>query len=65
MAKSDGITLLFLYFYLFTVLFSIAIISRTYHQYKKKKGTGFKMVKMAFLEPFVIQLYIVFCNGKY
>jgi cellulose synthase/poly-beta-1,6-N-acetylglucosamine synthase-like glycosyltransferase len=48
--------------YLFTVLFSIiAIISEelTYHQYKKK-GTGFKMVKMAFLEPFVIHPFILY-----
>ena len=48
--------------YLFTVLFSItAIISEelTYHQYKKK-GTGFKMIMIAFLEPFVIHPFILY-----
>src|SRR3970282_1053271 len=48
--------------YLFTVLFSIlAIISEelTYHQYKKK-GTGFKMVVIAFLEPFVVHPFILY-----
>ncbi|MBG6109554.1 cellulose synthase/poly-beta-1,6-N-acetylglucosamine synthase-like glycosyltransferase [Flavobacterium sp. CG_9.10] len=48
--------------YLFTVLFSIAaIISEelTYHQYKKK-GTGFKLVVIAFLEPFVIHPFILY-----
>lgn len=48
--------------YLFTVLFSIvAIISEelTYHQYKKK-GTGFKIVMIAFLEPFVIHPFILY-----
>lgn len=41
--------------YLFSVLFSIvAIITEelTYHQYKKK-GTGFNLLKIAFLEPFI------------
>ncbi|MEO5991696.1 MAG: glycosyltransferase [Ferruginibacter sp.] len=41
--------------YLFTVLFSIvAIVAEelTYHQYKKK-GSGFNLMKIAFLEPFV------------
>ena len=41
--------------YLFSVLFSIvAIVSEelTYHQYKKK-SIGFKLVMIAFLEPFV------------
>jgi len=48
--------------YLFTVLFSIlAIISEelTYHQYKKK-GTGFKMIMIAFLEPFVVHPFILY-----
>lgn len=48
--------------YLFTVLFSIlAIISEelTYNQYKKK-GTGFKMVVISFLEPFVIHPFILY-----
>jgi hypothetical protein len=48
--------------YLFTVFFSIvAIISEelTYHQYKKK-GTGFKLVMISFLEPFIIHPFILY-----
>jgi len=48
--------------YLFTVLFSVlAIVSEelTYHQYKKK-GTGFNLLKIAFLEPFVNHPFIVY-----
>ncbi|MFV8340816.1 glycosyltransferase family 2 protein [Flavobacterium sp. XS2P39] len=48
--------------YLFTVLFSIvAIITEelTYHQYKKK-GTGFHLLKIAFLEPFVNHPFILY-----
>jgi cellulose synthase/poly-beta-1,6-N-acetylglucosamine synthase-like glycosyltransferase len=48
--------------YLFTVLFSIlAIVSEelTYHQYKKK-GIGFSLLKIAFLEPFVNHPFIVY-----
>lgn len=48
--------------YLFTVLFSIvAIISEelTYHQYKKK-GTGFDLITIAFLEPFVNHPFILY-----
>lgn len=48
--------------YLFTVLFSIvAIVSEelTYHQYKKK-GTGFNLIMIAFLEPFVNHPFILY-----
>lgn len=48
--------------YLFTVIFSlIALITEetTYNQYKKK-GTGIKLVKIAFLEPFVIHPFILY-----
>lgn len=48
--------------YLFTVLFSIvAIFSEelTYHQYKKK-GTGFKLLQISLLEPFVLHPFILY-----
>ncbi|MDO9275027.1 MAG: glycosyltransferase [Lutibacter sp.] len=48
--------------YLFTVLFSIlAIFSEelTYHQYKKK-GTGFKLLVISALEPFVLHPFILY-----
>jgi cellulose synthase/poly-beta-1,6-N-acetylglucosamine synthase-like glycosyltransferase len=48
--------------YSFTVLFSIvAIVSEelTYHQYKKK-GTGFHLIMIAFLEPFVNHPFILY-----
>jgi cellulose synthase/poly-beta-1,6-N-acetylglucosamine synthase-like glycosyltransferase len=48
--------------YLFSVLFSIvAIVSEelTYHQYKKK-GIGFNLIKIAFLEPFVNHPFILY-----
>jgi cellulose synthase/poly-beta-1,6-N-acetylglucosamine synthase-like glycosyltransferase len=48
--------------YLFTVLFSIlAIVSEelTYHQYKKK-GIGFNLLKIAFLEPFAVHPFIIY-----
>ncbi|MFV5702089.1 glycosyltransferase family 2 protein [Flavobacterium sp. XS2P12] len=48
--------------YLFTVIFSIvAIITEelTYHQYKKK-GTGYNLLKIAFLEPFVNHPFILY-----
>lgn len=48
--------------YLFTVLFSlVALITEelTYNQYKKK-GTGFRLLKTAFLEPFVIHPFILY-----
>ncbi|HCE56081.1 MAG: glycosyltransferase family 2 protein [Lutibacter sp.] len=48
--------------YLFAVLFSIvAIFSEelTYHQYKKK-GTGFKLIMISLLEPFVLHPFILY-----
>lgn len=48
--------------YLFTVLFSIiAIFSEelTFHQYKKK-GTGFKLLLISLLEPFVLHPFILY-----
>lgn len=48
--------------YLFTVLFSVvAIFSEelTYHQYKKK-GTGFKLLEISALEPFVLHPFILY-----
>lgn len=48
--------------YLFAVLFSIvAIFSEelTYHQYKKK-GTGFKLIMISMLEPFVLHPFILY-----
>lgn len=48
--------------YLFTVLFSLlALIAEelTYNQYKKK-GTGLKLLIIAFLEPFVIHPFILY-----
>jgi len=52
--------------YLFTVLFSIITIvteERTYNQYKKK-GTGFQLLKTAFLEPFVYHPIILYAAIK-
>lgn len=48
--------------YLFTVLFSVvAIFSEelTYHQYKKK-GSGFKLLEISALEPFVLHPFILY-----
>lgn len=48
--------------YFFTVLFSIvAIFSEelTFHQYKKK-GTGFKLLLISALEPFVLHPFILY-----
>ncbi|MDO9594599.1 MAG: glycosyltransferase [Lutibacter sp.] len=48
--------------YLFTVLFSIVAIyseELTYHQYKKK-GTGFKLLMISLLEPFVLHPFILY-----
>jgi cellulose synthase/poly-beta-1,6-N-acetylglucosamine synthase-like glycosyltransferase len=48
--------------YLFTVFFSlIALITEelTYHQYKKK-GTGIRLLQIAFLEPFVNHPFILY-----
>lgn len=52
--------------YLFTVTFSIVTIiteELTYHQYKKK-GMGFELVKIAFLEPFICHPFILYAAIK-
>ena len=48
--------------YLFAVLFSIVSIfseELTFHQYKKK-GTGFKLILISALEPFVLHPFILY-----
>lgn len=48
--------------YLFSVFFSlVAIFSEefTFHQYKKK-GSGFKLISIIFLEPFIIHPFILY-----
>tara|TARA_R110001583_G_scaffold173582_2_gene327667 strand:+ start:21756 stop:23084 length:1329 start_codon:yes stop_codon:yes gene_type:complete len=48
--------------YLFTIIFSlVAIFSEelTYHQYKKK-GTGFKLILTALIEPFTLHPFILY-----
>ncbi|AXT18327.1 glycosyltransferase [Flavobacteriaceae bacterium AU392] len=52
--------------YLFSVLFSIiAIYSEelTFHQYKKK-GTGYKLVLISALEPFVLHPFVLYAAIK-
>jgi cellulose synthase/poly-beta-1,6-N-acetylglucosamine synthase-like glycosyltransferase len=52
--------------YLFTVLFSIVAIASeelTYHQYKKK-SIGFRLIMIAFLEPFVSHPAILYSAIK-
>ena len=52
--------------YLFTVVFSmIAILveEHTYHQYKKK-GIGFKLVLISFLESFVLHPFVLYAALK-
>ncbi|GAA3633136.1 glycosyltransferase family 2 protein [Flavivirga jejuensis] len=52
--------------YIFSVLFSIiALYSEelTYHQYKKK-GTGYKLVLLTALEPFVLHPFILYAAIK-
>jgi len=52
--------------YLFTVFFSlIALITEelTYHQYKKK-GTGIRLLQIAFLEPFVNHPFILYAARR-
>lgn len=48
--------------YLFSVLFSIVAIyseELTFHQYKKK-GTGFKLVLLSALEPFLLHPFVLY-----
>lgn len=52
--------------YLFSVLFSIiALYSEelTFHQYKKK-GTGYKLVLLSALEPFILHPFILYAAVK-
>jgi cellulose synthase/poly-beta-1,6-N-acetylglucosamine synthase-like glycosyltransferase len=52
--------------YLFSVLFSIiALYSEelTFHQYKKK-GTGYKLILLSALEPFVLHPFILYAAIK-
>jgi cellulose synthase/poly-beta-1,6-N-acetylglucosamine synthase-like glycosyltransferase len=52
----------FLLAYLFSVLFSIVALyseELTFHQYKKK-GTGYKLVLLSALEPFVLHPFILY-----
>jgi cellulose synthase/poly-beta-1,6-N-acetylglucosamine synthase-like glycosyltransferase len=52
--------------YLFSVLFSIiALYSEelTFHQYKKK-GTGYKLILLSALEPFVLHPFILYAAVK-
>jgi cellulose synthase/poly-beta-1,6-N-acetylglucosamine synthase-like glycosyltransferase len=60
--KWDFALAFFILAYLFTILLSLgAIFSEelTYHQYKKK-GTGFKLILISFLEPFVLHPFILY-----
>src|SRR5690606_11482670 len=52
--------------YLFSVLFSIVALyseELTFHQYKKK-GTGFKLVLLSALEPFVLHPFVLYAAIK-
>ena len=52
----------FLLAYLFSVLFSIVAVyseELTFHQYKKK-GTGFKLVLLSALEPFILHPFVLY-----
>lgn len=56
----------FLLAYLFSVAFTlIAIFSEelTFHQYKKK-GTGFKLILVTLLEPFILHPVILYAAIK-
>ncbi len=52
--------------YMFSVLFSIVAIyseELTFHQYKKK-GTGFKLILLSALEPFILHPFILYAAVK-
>jgi len=60
--KWDYALAFFILAYLFTILLSLGAIyseDLTYHQYKKK-GTGFKLVLISLLEPFVLHPFILY-----
>lgn len=60
--KWDYALAFFILAYLFTTLLSLGAIyseELTYHQYKKK-GTGFKLILISLLEPFVLHPFILY-----
>lgn len=60
--KWDYSIAFFMLAYIFTIVFStVAIASEelTYHQYKKK-GTGFRLLVISLLEPFVLHPFILY-----
>lgn len=60
--KWDYALAFFLLAYLFTILLSLGAIyseDLTYHQYKKK-NTGFKLIIISLLEPFVLHPFILY-----
>ncbi len=60
--KWDYALAFFILAYCFTILLSLGAIyseELTYHQYKKK-GTGFKLILISFLEPFVLHPFILY-----
>ncbi|MFK5959510.1 MAG: glycosyltransferase family 2 protein [Lutibacter sp.] len=60
--KWDYALAFFILAYMFTVLLSLGAIyseELTYHQYKKK-GTGFKLVLISLIEPFVLHPFILY-----
>ena len=64
--KWDYAFAFFLLAYLFSVVFTIiAIFSEelTFHQYKKK-GTGFKLILVTLLEPFILHPFILYAAIK-
>lgn len=62
----DYTMLFFLLAYLFSVLFSIVAMyseEMTFHQYKKK-GTGYKLILLSALEPFILHPFILYAAVK-
>jgi len=60
--KWDYALAFFILAYLFTTLLSLGAIyseELTYHQYKKK-GTGFKLILISLLEPFVLHPFVLY-----
>ncbi|MCF6180486.1 glycosyltransferase family 2 protein [Lutibacter sp.] len=64
--KWDYALAFFILAYMFTVLLSLGAIyseELTYHQYKKK-GSGFKLVLISLIEPFVLHPFILYAAVK-
>ena len=64
--KWDYALAFFILAYLFTILLSLGAIyseDLTYHQYKKR-GTGFKLVLISLLEPFVLHPFILYASVR-